>query len=347
MIMKKTILKGICFCVVLTGLLALANLVYVKWFYYEDVVEADATMLFKLDSLENVADVIYIGESSNTTYSPTDTCTRKISELIQRQVPGVVVGALDHGAYHAKGYLELIKNITPDSRVKTLIVTMNLRSFGAVWINSALETPLMKANVMYSKYPPIIKRMMLAFGEYDQKTWEERVPIIQDHWKNDKLNVQPDFPYKNTFVWDAGRCMAGVDTFPDGTWDQARIAFACNFIKTFGFSIDTLTNPRIKDFDEIVAVCKEKNLNLVFNLMAENVQYADSLGGNQLTLLIRQNRDLLMKRYSKNGVIVVDNVEKVPGKNFIEQDGISEHYDQLGRWIVATNVVAKAGKYLK
>lgn len=344
--MKKTILKGICFCVMLVGLLALANVVYVKWFYYDDVVEADATMLFKLDSLEDVADVIYIGESSNATYSPTDTCTIRISDLIQRQTPGVVIGTLDHGAYHAKGYLELIKNIKPGSRVKTLIVTMNLRSFGTLWINSTLETPLMKANVMYSQNPPIIKRMMLALGEYDQKTWEERAPIIRDHWLNDKLNVEPDFPYKNTHDWDLGRCMAGVDTFADGSWDHARIAFACSFIKILGFSIDTLTNPRIKDFDKIVAVAKEKNLNLVFNLMAENVQYADSLGGHQLTLLLRQNRDLLMQRYNKDGVIVVDNLEKVPGKNFIEQDGISEHYDQLGRWIIATNVVAKAGKFL-
>jgi hypothetical protein len=176
--------------------------------------------------------------------------------------------------------------------------------------------------------------------------WEERAPIIQAHWRNDKLNVAPDFPYKTTSEWDAWRCMAGIDTLPDGTWDHARIGFACNFIKIMGFSIDTLTNPRIKDFDEIVEVAKEKNLHLVFNLLPENVQYADSIVGAQLAALIRQNRDLLVKRYNKNGVIVVDNLEKVPGKNFIEQDQVTEHYNQLGRWIIATNVVMTAGKYL-
>ena len=345
--MKRTIIKGICFVAMLIGILAIANIIYVRWFYNDDIIEADATMLFQLDSLQNVSDVIYIGESSNATYSPTDTCSKTISELIQRQTPGIVIGTLQHGAYHANGYLELIKNIKTGSRVKTLIVTMNLRSFGAAWINSNLETPLMKANVMYAKYPPIIKRMMLALGAYDQKTNEERGRIMNDHWSYDKLNVAADFPYKNSQDWNRERAFSPMDTFPDGSLNAAQKDLACNYIKILGFSIDTLTNPRIKDFDEIVRVAKEKNLNLVFNLMAENVDGADSLVGYQLTLLLRQNRDLLMNRYNKDGVIVVDNLELVSEKNFIEQDVISEHYDQVGRLQIASNVVNVAGRYLK
>jgi hypothetical protein len=343
--MKQTVLKGIYFLALLGSLLVITNAIYVRWFYHDDIVEADAMLLFELDSLQNISDVIYFAESSNKTYSPYDTCAKSISELIQRQVPGVKIGTLQHGAYHAKGYLELIKNIDPGSRVNTVIVTMNLRSFGALWINSELETPLMKANVMYKKYPPIIKRMMLAFGEYDQKTWEERSRIIQYHWKHDKINVAPGFQYTSTSDWTGGHNMAGLDTFPDGTWDKARIAYACSFIMIMGFSIDANTNPRVKDFDEMVSVAKEKKLNLVFNLLPENVHYADSLGGHQLAMLMRQNRDFLVKRYNKDGVIVVDNLELVDGKNFIEQDRVNEHYDEVGRLLIATNIVNKANKY--
>lgn len=344
--MKKSILKGICFCLMLAGVLALANIVYIHWFYYNDVVEADATMLFKLDSLQENCDVIYLGESSNATYSPNDTCALSISQLIQRQCPDVKVGTLEHGAYHAAGYLELIKNIERGTKVKTLIVTMNLRSFGIGWINSDLETPLMKANVMYRPYPPVIKRMMLAFSDYDTKPKEERGKGMVYHWRHDQLNVAPDFQYKTTYDWNDARCYSREDTFPDGTLNQAQKDLACNYIKILGFSIDTISNPRIKDFDEIVLVARKKNLNLVFNLVSEKVDYADSLVGSQLVLLMRQNRDLLMNRYNKDGVIVVDNLELVDAANFLEPYVVSEHYDQVGRLCIATNVVAKAGKYL-
>lgn len=345
--MKKTIIKGICFLGMLSGLLVLANAVYVRWFYQDDLVESDAMMLHWVDSLQSRADVIYFGESSNRTYSPHDTCPLAISEIIQRECPGIIVGTVDHGAYHAGLYLSLVRNIEPGSRVKTIIVTMNLRSFGQGWINSALETPLMKADVMYRRVPPIIKRLMLAFGDYDQKPWEERVQLIQKHWREDKLLVDPGFEYKNTYDWDHYRCLSPQDTFPDGTMNQARKDLACNYVKIMGFSIDTINNPRIKDFDEIVKVAKEKKLHLVFNLLPENMTYPDSLAGLQLTKLERANRDLLMKRYDRNGVIVVDNLELVNEKNFLEPQVITEHYDQYGRITIGKNVAAKAAAYLK
>ncbi|MEO5644903.1 MAG: hypothetical protein ABIQ40_07300 [Bacteroidia bacterium] len=345
--MKKSILKGICFCVMLPGVLALADVIYVRWFYQTDVVEADATLLFKLDSLQNKCDVLYFGESSNATYSPDDTCALSISQLIQRQCPQVKIGTLDHGAYHAANYLALIKNIRLGAKVKTLVVTMNLRSFGIGWINSALETPLMKANVMYSTYPPIIKRLMLAFGDYDTKPQKEREKEMVNHWRKDPLNVAPDFEFQTTYDWNDARCYSTMDTFPDGTPNNPQKDLACNYIKVLGFSIDTLSNPRIKDFDEIVQSARKKNLRLVFNLVSEKVDCADSLVGSQLVSVMMQNRDLLMNRYNKNGVIVVDNLGLVEAADFLEPYTVSEHYNQAGRLAIATHVVEKAGKYLE
>ncbi|CAN5743096.1 hypothetical protein BH11BAC7_BH11BAC7_18190 [soil metagenome] len=331
----------------LAGVLALADVIYVRWFYYNDVVEADATLLFRLDSLQKKCDVLYFGESSNATYSPADTCALSISQLIQRQCPQIKLGTLEHGAYHAANYLALIKNIKTGAKVKTLIVTMNLRSFGIGWINSTLETPLMKANVMYRMYPPVIKRLMLALSDYDTKPQDERGKEMIDHWRKDQLNVAPDFPYKTTYDWNDARCYSTADTFPDGTQNAPQKDLACNYIKILGFSIDTLSNPRVKDFDEIVRTAREKNLHLVFNLVSEKIDYADSLVGSELVSIMRQNRDLLLNRYNKDGVIVVDNLELVEAADFLEPDVVSEHYNQVGRLGIATHVVAKALKYLR
>lgn len=75
----------------------------------------------------------------------------------------------------------------------------------------------------------------------------------------------------------------------DGSKNSEATVLACHYIKTYAFQIDTIQNPRIKDFDNIVALAKKRNWNLVFNLMAENIDKAESLVGNELVSFIKQN----------------------------------------------------------
>lgn len=338
--MKKAIVKLISFSVILVLAIVLSNFIYEHTFYKEDLLDTDADLLLDIDSLQNVDDIIYFGESSNVSVGKNDSCKKSISELIADQLPGKSLGNIQHNAVHARTYLALIKNIDANSKVKTLIVTMNLRSFGADWINSKLETSLARSNVMYAQVPSIIKKLMISFSVYDDKAEYFRNKDRAYQWKHDKINVPSDFQFQNVKDWDAAIFSKYFDNPPLRD-------LTCAYIKTYGFSIDTLTNPRIKDFDEMVKVAKEKNLHLVFNLLAENIQYADSLVGRELVSLMKQNRDLLMKRYNKNGVVVVDNLEMVNGKDFIDQDWTTEHYFQNGRIAIANNVVKAAAAYLK
>ena len=116
-----------------------------------------------------------------------------------------------------------------------------------------------------------------------------------------------------------------------------KIILACHYIKGYAFNLDE-NNPRIKDFDEISDWCEKQHIPLYLNLMAENVQYADSLVGKELVFLMRENRNYLVKRYNKNNCKVIDNLELVNGKNFIDQTWTTEHYDYLGRMLVARNL---------
>ena len=72
--------------------------------------------------------------------------------------------------------------------------------------------------------------------------------------------------------------------------------------------------------------------------MAENTEKAQQLIGDELTFLMRQNRDLLVNRYHRNGVLVVDNLECVPSKEYTDSTWTTEHYAEKGRRIVARNV---------
>lgn len=190
---------------------------------------------------------------------------------------------------------------------------------------------------MYAQYPAIINRFLFSLNAFENKTEKQREQDMLEQWERDELKFPYPFKYKNVREWDKGMADGGYKK-ADGSWDQPKIDLACHYIKAYAFQIDTLNNPRLKDFDEIVNVCKKKNLNIVFNLMAENVQYADSLVGKDLIYLMKQNRDFLVKRYRSKGVVVVDNLEAVNGKDFVDQHWTTEHYNERGRKVVAKNL---------
>lgn len=324
------------------SLLLLLILIGVNYIYKFVFLEADLQLHSPIINLvRNIVDkeceVIYLGESSNITTRENDLDKRPISDFISDYYPTIKFGTITKEASHAGIYYELLRNIPENAKVKTVIVTMNMRSFNANWMYSNLETPLQKSLVLLKKYPPLVNRLLLSFRGYDIKTAKERQEQYEQSWKNDLLTLPNSFPYKNVVDWDHGMAAKGIRN-SEGKVDEMLTALACNYIKTYAFQIDVETNQRISDFDKIVALAKERNWKLVFNLMAENVERAQELVGDDLVHLMKQNRDLLVNRYHKNGVIVVDNLEKVPDEQYIDRNWTTEHYAENGRRSIAKNV---------
>jgi hypothetical protein len=321
----------------LTAIFFLANFIYEKTLWKQDLESGDGKILTDLLNAQDSADVIYMGESSNFSTHKNDTCLKSISDFAADYFPKLVFRPVHKGAIHAGTYLALLNQVKNTRRLQTIIITLNLRSFDADWINSRLETSLQRTNILFQKYPPLMNRFLLSLNAYNKKTEKQRQADFLAQISSDPLNFPYPFKYKTAHEWDGAMANGGYVN-PDGSWNMPKIELACHYIKTYGFQINTETNPRIKDFDEIVKVCRHKNIRLVFNLLAENIQYADSLVGKDLVFLIKQNRDLLVKRYNKDGVVVADNLELVCGKDYIDQNWTTEHYNQWGRMRVARNL---------
>lgn len=320
----------------LIAVLLLSQFFYKKLWWEQDVAK-HADILENLLLVQDSVDAIYFGESSNFTTSPNDSDTRSISEMLNDALPTVRIGTVEKGALHARLYHTLISRIPEDGPVKTVIVTMNLRSFSADWIHSELESNLMKADLMLSDRPELLKRFLLTLNFYDNKKGKERLKDLHHVWKNDKIQWPFDFPYDNIYDWDVAMGNGGW-LLEDGSWDMPKIQLGTQQIKQYGFDIKPESNPRIEDFDAIVNTCKEKNLQVVFNLLAENVQAVDSLVGKELLFLMQRNRDLLVQRYTAMGAIVVDNLERVPNGSFTDKDFPTEHYDAFGRQQIAMHL---------
>ena len=323
--------------VLLLAILLVLNFIY-KYTLYENDIQAYSPIINLVRNVvKDKCKIVYVGESSNITYREDDLDKRSISEFVGDYFPSEKIGSITKEASHAGIYYELLSNIPKNTEVKTIIVTLNLRSFNANWVYSSLETPLQKSLVLIKNYPPLFNRAMLSFQGYEVRSAEECERLFKKKWAHDILKFQTPFIYKNVIEWDYAMAQQGYKD-STGVVNQSMTELACHYIKTYAFQIDTLTNPRIRDFDKIVILAKKRNWNLVLNLMAENVDKAKLLVGEDLLYLMRQNRDLLVKRYAKGNVMVVDNFDCVRDEDFIDQNWTTEHYSETGRKKIAANV---------
>lgn len=338
--MKKLIYKF----ALLAALLVLMNWIYGKFFFKDDLLKHSDEIKLAWKVAADSCVVVYTGESSNHSHAWYDQDTRKISDFVFDHFPNLKCGDMTKNASHAEVYYYLLENIPEDSPVKTVIVTMNMRSFGYDWIESDLENAIQKQLVLIKDYPPFFNRFRLAFKDYDIKTEQERSKARYYHLCNDKIVFPYPFNYSTSHEWDYAQAHEGVID-SEGNLNNTLTILACHYIKTYGFQIHE-NNPRVKDFDRIVELAHERGWNLVFNLMAENIDRANELVGKDILFLMRQNRDFLVDRYGNlENVTVVDNLGIVRNGLFLDKNWTTEHYAEKGRKTIANNVALSLKKY--
>lgn len=321
----------------LAAVLVVLDIVYRFTFYPKDRDENCTLIPYSMKPVKENDDIIYLGESSNHSFCASDTDQRAISEMIDDMLPGHKVGKLSKDACHAGVYYDILRNIPRKNPVKTVIVTVNLRSFSSEWIYSDLEKPLQKEQIFMKKAPALYKRMLLAFKAYAHWSEDERQKLVREGLEEQTLKLPYYFPYHNASEWD--HAIGSQDHLFNGQKvSMDTIVLTCHYIKDFAYQLDD-ENPRIKDFDRIVKLCKRRGWKLVFHILADNMDQIKTLAGPDLEFLMKQNAQYIVNRYAPKGVTVVNNQYMVRDRDFFEREFPTEHYNQTGRRIVAEMVV--------
>jgi len=284
----------------------------------------------KLDSAFLSGDVVYLGESSNTSFNPwTDTFGYSVSEFLQMYLPQNRVRGVSHDGYHV-GLFSQMLGLMPehwaDSSRKTVVITVNMRSFGPSAMFNGNEASNQQEAIFYSHRMALLNRVFVSLHHYDSRDARE-MERAKTQWfrtKDLRLNGGAGYHYGNTHG-DGGLKPEGEVWYYHNTvkwWlrdlqrqyapefmkqklgpvsgdaDLARVMpMAEAYLKEFAFLLDE-ENPRVQALDAIVEKCKREQVNVVFVLLMPNYDHANRLFGEELTQLMDYNMDFLRKRFA-------------------------------------------------
>ena len=320
----------------LTALLVVLNFVYGKTLWFKDI-DAHSDTLENLWPYQDSSDYLYFGESSNFYHEHIDSPKIRISDWVDRLIPKKKVGFVDNAGLVAGNYLHIMRHIPDDSKVEGLIVTMNLRSFGPTWIYSDNFNYLHKANEMIKMRPKLFNRFLVALKAYENLSDEVRSQLKYEQGLT-PYSFDFETPSKSLEDWNWDISHSGPHRFENGEWDHEKIGLACHHVKNFGFEIDLKSNPRIKEFDEIVQFAKERGFKLAFHILSENVEESKELVGDELIQIINHNVAILENRYNIENILVINNLTTVPEKEFRDRTFPTEHYSNTGKKLCAIKV---------
>ena len=315
-----------------------ANFWYVSSGLYQQERAKFSPMAAKLDSAFGNGDVVYLGESSNTSFNPwTDTLGYSVSEFLQMYLPQNRVRGVSHDGYHV-GLFSQMLGLMPehwaDTGRKTVVITVNMRSFGPSAMFNGNEASNQQEAIFYTHRTALLNRVYVSLHHYDNRDSREMERAKTQWFRTKDLRLQggagqhygsthggpglqaagEEWFYHNTVKWwlrDLQRQFAPVS----GEADLARVMpMAEAYLKEFAFLLDE-ENPRVKALDAIVEKCKREEVNVVFVLLMPNFDHANRLFGAELTQLMDYNMDFLRKRFQgwseryKNGNFKVGYVD--------------------------------------
>lgn len=326
------------------GVLVALEFVYRITFFPKDIQEHCSLMALSQIPTQNHAQIIYLGESSNKTYRSSESDTSYISEMIAEQMPEYRFGHITKSAANAAIYYDILRNIPQNNDVQTVILTVNMRSFSSEWIYSNLENYFHKQQVFMQRGPALWRRLQLDLKSYEFWTDEEREQLVIEGFKKQTFDCGPSLPYHTAYDWDHD--LGWGIWFPHGKkMSQDSVPMACHYIKIFAYTLDD-KNPRIKDLDKIVELCKERNWQLVFNILPDNFDQIRSMLGEELVSLMQRQNAYIVSRYTAKGVLVINNEGLVRDEEFIDRDFPTEHYGMVGRKAIADNIVQHLRPFL-
>lgn len=340
------------------------NFIYERTLYPSDL-KKYSSVKTQIDTAFQDGDIIYLGESSNTSFNPwTDTLNQSISDFLQLYIPNKKVKAVTHPAYHPGLFLKMLE-LLPDGDIskKVIVLGVNMRTCGPSAMFSGNEASNQQEAVFYSKRYPLLSRVFMGLHFYDNRSGLEMERLKFQWWRTQDLSSVSS--YSSALNWmESVNTQMGLDRIEPHLKDSFQLdqisSMMGAYIKEFAFVLDE-NNQRLKDIKAIVDHCRKRNVRLIFHILPPNRHHAQMLFGNELIEIMDKNHQFLVKKLQGWDTEFIDNynlkeaTEKVAvpldyqkyytdftGSRFTDQWYPTEHYNQTIRQKIAESIAVRA-----
>jgi hypothetical protein len=303
--------------------LVVVSLFY-QYYLYPKTIETEGWLkIMGEKTYSKKPDIIYFSASPNRACFEGDLDKRSIAQKIQSYLKVDQIEAMDTGAIHAGIFLHALQQMPTDYKPKLIVMDLNLRSFGNMWIQSGLENSLQRNLVYWNNYPGIINRIRASLKNYSYIPYHERSELIQYDEKFKKL------PFKDS-------CQT-IKKWTDSIRNKPNFdPIGAEMVIHFGFKIDK-NNQMLLEYDKIVNYCKSKQIPIIFLILPENLEGMSQKAGENLKKLCLQNTTFLQKHFFRTNSKIINDVDILNASYFFE-DFPTEHYKSDGREKVAKSV---------
>ena len=347
---------------VLSGFFFVLNLVYTETLYPLDI-QKYSRVRNRIDSAFKEGDIIYLGESSNSSFNPwTDTLNQKISDYLDLYLSDRQVESITHEGYHPGLFKEMLNLLPDDCENKVVVLGVNMRTCGPSAIYSSNEASNQREALFYSRRPALLTRTFMGLHYYDNRDAKERERLKFKHWRTKPIALKRVFhedldyyPHQTTLEWIDS--LARIYGLPEELEKIKGMAGA--YVKEFAFVLDD-KNIRIQDLKEIVEICKHKKVRLVYHLLPPNQYHANLLfkhlekgSGANLSKFLDYNHQFLIEKFKEWNVNYIDNFNleeanelnaQNKGCYFTDQWYPTEHYNGVIKRKIASNIATFISK---
>ena len=322
-------------------------MIYINTGLFEKDTRQFSRVKYRIDSAFSNGDIVYLGESSNTSFNPwTDTLNQSIGDFLQLYIPEEKVEQVTHEGYHP-GLFKKMLNLLDDSesKNKTIVLGVNIRTCGPSAMFNGNEASNQREALFYSRRPALITRTFMGLHFYDNRNGKEMEGLKFNYWRTREINGLFKNQYSTTLKWiDAIDKIYG-DSLPQEVKDMAGA-----YVKEFAFIIDN-ENVRLQDLKEIVDICRQKRVKLLFHILPPNRVHAGMLFGNllpngnlengrDLLNFMDYNHDFIVSKFKSWKVDFIDNylLSEAKSHRFTDQWYPTEHYDAVIRRNIAESI---------
>ena len=302
-----------------------------NWLYGQYLFKADiekyAPIRPKIISSFAEGDIVYFGESSNTSFNPwTDSFNNSIGDFMQLALPNKDIRQVSHESFHLGLFKDMLQLRNEARQNQTLVFTLNMRTFSPAAIYSATEARNQQEALFYSDRWPLLTRIFLSFHYYDNRSENERNRLKQQYWRTHNPNVLETKEALNKKLEKAPHKIK---------------AMAHEFVNEFMFVIDK-DNPRLKDLQKIIAYGKQNKVRIVFHILPESRGYAESIVGSELIEIMDNNVQFLEQFLQKENVEYINNYKQSIYLDYTDQYYPTEHVN----WQTRSSIAFSIAKYL-